>query len=338
MLKNKNHKTLPKKKILIGAAIAIIAVIVAVIAIMMANNEEKTKKLKKVSDPELARAMTYDQFADGDENIEGTDYVKFSAFFLRDVNNDGYAEKIKGTCKQIGKEDTLYMEVNVQTEGMLKNGKIEIDGKNFYLVTTAPKDNELKDNYVSTNTKVMEFSDLNNGTQKLLTGVIRSGDYSYSSSTASAIGSNLNNLSRNDNKIIFTGTYVGSDGNEIEIKKEIVLQTDWYGTTSASVSTSTSTYNDLENREDEANGTITLTAGIRTQEINNQLSIKKNYVEGTIPQLNGYNPVSVTSELAADSFTYDETSRKFTFTREATLDDNGDITKLISRDNAYTLM
>ena len=66
MLKNKNHKTLPKKKILIGAAIAIIAVIVAVIAIMMANNEEKTKKLKRVSDPELARAMTYDQFFDVD--------------------------------------------------------------------------------------------------------------------------------------------------------------------------------------------------------------------------------------------------------------------------------
>ena len=49
MLKNKNQKTLPKKKILIGAAIAIIAVIVAVIAIMMANKEEKTKKLKRLS-------------------------------------------------------------------------------------------------------------------------------------------------------------------------------------------------------------------------------------------------------------------------------------------------
>ena len=30
MLKNKNHKTLPKKKILIGAVIAIIAIIVAI--------------------------------------------------------------------------------------------------------------------------------------------------------------------------------------------------------------------------------------------------------------------------------------------------------------------
>ena len=39
--------------------------------------------------------MTYDQFEDGDENIEGTDNVKFSAFYLRDLDGDGYAEKIK---------------------------------------------------------------------------------------------------------------------------------------------------------------------------------------------------------------------------------------------------
>ena len=337
MLKNKNHKTLPKKKILIGAAIAIIAIIVAVIAIMMANNEEKTKKLKRVSDPELARAMTYDQFVDGDENIEGTDYVKFSAFFLRDVNNDGYAEKIKGTCKQIGKEDTLYMEVNVQTEGMLKNGKIEIDGKNFYLVTTAPKDNELKDNYVSTNTKVMEFSDLNNGTQKLLTGVIRSGDYSYSSSTASAIGSNINNLSRNDNKIIFTGTYIGVDNTETEIRKEINLTTDWYGTATASLYASNSTHYDIENRTDKENGTITFDVDIRSQETKGLLNINKNYVEGTIPQLNGYDPISVTTTSTTTSFNYDETTKKFTLTREATAGEDGKITSSVSRDNYYKI-
>ena len=337
MLKNKNKKTLPKKKILIGAVIAIIAVIVAVIAIMMANKEEKTKKLKRVSDPELARAMTYDQFVDGDENIEGTDYVKFSAFFLRDVNNDGYAEKIKGTCKQIGKEDTLYMEVNVQTEGMLKNGKIEIDGKNFYLVTTAPKDNELKDNYVSTNTKVMEFSDLNNGTQKLLTGVIRSGDYSYSSNTASAIGSNINNLSRNDNKIIFTGTYIGVDNTETEIRKEINLTTDWYGTATASLYASNSTHYDIENRTDKENGTITFDVDINSQETKGLLNINKNYVEGTIPQLNGYDPISVTTTSATTSFNYDETTKKFTLTREATVGEDGKITSSVSRDNYYKI-
>lgn len=229
------------------------------------------------------------------------------------------------------------MEINVQTDGILKNAKVEIDGKNFYLATTAPKDNELKDNYIGTNIKKLEFNDMTNGTQKLITGAVRSGDYSYASSKASAIGSNINNLSRDDNKVTFTGTYVSSDGNEIQINKEINLQMDWYGSTSASVSTSTSTYNDIENREDEANGTITLTAEIRSQENNNQLIVKKNYVEGTIPQLNGYDPISVVSELSTDKFVYDKNTKKFTITREAVVNDNGDITKSISRDNKYIL-
>ena len=51
---------------------------------------------------ELLRAMTYDRFNDGDEKVEGTDNVEFSAFFLRDIDGDGYGDKIKGTCKEIG--------------------------------------------------------------------------------------------------------------------------------------------------------------------------------------------------------------------------------------------
>ena len=336
-LKEKLKKEITKKKIATIAIFAV-AVIIAIIAIVVnQTNEQSSKRKRIIADGELARAMTYDQFAEGDDAIEGTDNVKFSAFFLRDINGDGYAEKIKGTCKQIGKEDTLYMEVNVQTDGILKNAKIEVDGKNFYLATTAPKDNELKDNYVGTNIKKLEFNDMANGTQKLITGVVRSGDYSYTSSKASAIGSNINNLSRNDNKIIFTGTYVGSDGNEVQINKEINLQTDWYGTTSASITTSSSTYYDIQDRQNEEDGTLTLTAGIRAFENNYQLNIKKNYVEGTIPQLNGYNPISVTAETSTDSFNYDEATRKFTLTRDAQVDETGNITKSISRDNIHTL-
>ena len=103
MLKKLKEKLSKKKIITIG--IALIAIITTLVAILLNQPETRTKK-KRIS-AELARAMTYDQFADGDENVDGTSNVKFSAFFLRDVNNDGYAEKIKGTCKEIGKEDTL---------------------------------------------------------------------------------------------------------------------------------------------------------------------------------------------------------------------------------------
>ena len=335
-LKGKFEKGFSKKKI-ISIAIFAVAVIATIIAIVVNQTSEQSSKKKVVVDSELARAMTYDQFVDGDEAVDGTDNVKFSAFFLRDVNNDGYAEKIKGTCKQIGNEDTLYMEVNVQTEGILKNGKIEIDGKNFYLATTAPKDNELKDNYIGSDIKTLEFNDMVNGTQKLLTGIVRSGDYSYSSLKANAIGSNINNLSRDDNKVTFTGTYVDSDGNEIEINKEINLQMDWYGTTSASISTSTSAYYDLQDRQNEEEGTLTLTAGIQAKENNNQLIIKRNYVEGTIPKLNGYSPISVTTESSVDSFYYNETSGYFRMSRVSDVDENGDMTRSISGDNKYNL-
>ena len=334
MLKKLKEKLSKKKIITIG--IAIIAIITTIVAIMLNQTETQSKKKRVSADSELARAMTYDQFADGDENVDGTNNVKFSAFFLRDVNNDGYAEKIKGTCKEIGKEDTLYMEINVQTEGVLKNGKIEIDGKNFYLATTSPKDAQLKDNYISTNTKKIEFNDLNNGTQKLLTGIVRSGDYSYSSSKTSAIGNNINNLSRNDNQIVFTGTYIGSDGSSTEIRKEINLSTDWYGKTTASIGTSTSTYYDIDDRQDETNGTLTLTAGITAYENTEELKIKKNYVEGTIPQLNGYDPISVTSTTSA-SFNYDESTKKFTITREAVTDATGNITTTVADTNTYFL-
>ena len=53
------------------------------------------------------------------------------------------------------------------------------------LLGVETKDNELKDNYIGTNVKKLEFNDMTNGTQKLITGAVRSGDYSYASSKAS---------------------------------------------------------------------------------------------------------------------------------------------------------
>ena len=64
--------------------------------------------------------MTYEQVQEGEEKVQvqgpngemvDYDYVQFDAFFLRDINGDGYAEGIRGTCKEVGKEDTLYMEL-----------------------------------------------------------------------------------------------------------------------------------------------------------------------------------------------------------------------------------
>ena len=177
---NKFKKAIAQNKVkVISGAIAILAIVV--IAIIAINQASKMQNNQTAIGPELAKAMTYPIIEDkeGEASVEGTDNVKFDAFFLRDINGDGYAESIRGTSKEIGKEDTLYMELNVQTAGYLKDAKITVNGENFYLQTSLPKDDELKDNYIGNNIKTIEFNDLANGTQKMLTGIVRSGDYSY---------------------------------------------------------------------------------------------------------------------------------------------------------------
>ena len=279
---------------------------------------------------ELLRAMTYDRFNDGDEKVEGTDNVEFSAFFLRDIDGDGYGDKIKGTCKEIGKEDKLYMEVIVKTAGYLKDGKIEIDGKNFYLQTSLPKDTELIDNYISDNLKTIEFEDLNNGTQKLLTGMTRSGDYSYTSKKLLALQNDISNYSRDDNTIILTGTYVDDGGNEMPIRKEISLTVDWYGAARTEFLDRSQTYHNLSNIIHEDTQEIDLNFGIESSEAMTELLLSKNYVEGTIPELNGYFPIDVICDSKNIQFTYDRDTRKFTITKEAQKDSLGRITS-----NAY---
>ena len=315
------------KLTLIGGIIAILLVLLTTVIMQSIKRDNIIK-----ANPELGRAMNYEEFTDNDAKVEGTENVKFSAFFLRDINQDGYAEKIKGTCKQIGKEDTLYMEINVETAGMLKNAKIEIQGNNFYLQTALPKDNELKDNYIGDNVKTIEFNDLNNGTQKLLTGIVRSGNYSYGSSKSEAIGNNINNLSRKDNKVILTGTYVNENNEEIPIRKEVDLETDWYGVAKANINTTTQNKS-LENVIDEESGKVNLDFTIYTNETQNELLLSKNYVEGEIPKLNEYEPTKVEYTSNVGTFNYNKETRKFTIERTSKVDEQGNITSSLSRSN-----
>ena len=321
MLKKFRKKT-TRKKIFITIGIAIIAVVMAIAGIL--SKREITKENTFTPDSELARAMTYDQFKDSDADISGTDYVKFGAFFLRDVNNDGYAEKIKGTCKKIGAEDTLYMELNILTNGYLEDGVITINSDNFYLQTAIPKDNEVKENAFSNNTKQISLNKINNGSQKLLTGIIRSGDYTYESKKYEAIGDDTSKYSK-VNSITLTGTHVADDGTKTKISKTIKLNMDWYGSVKSEMPDNIAGSQNLnQSREntnivDETNNRAILEFNIGTQEVNNELILSKVCVEGTLPQLNGYNPSKVEVKNQNASINYDEETRKFTIKKSAEL-------------------
>ena len=320
-----------KVKLMIGGGIiAIIAVIL--FGVFMQVRE---RAYIQNTNPELARAMEYEEVQEGDEAVEGTEYVSFDAFFLRDINQDGYAERIRGTCKEIGNEDTLYMELNIQTAGYLKNAKIDINGENFYLQTALPKDNELKDNYIGNNIKTIEFNNLSNGTQKMLTGLVRSGDYSQASRKAEAIGNNINNYSK-VNSVTLTGTYVGEDGAETQITKKVDFNVDWYGEAEARIN-STLQNKDITNAINEEKGELSLEFTIYTEEINKELILSKNYVEGQIPELNGYKPLRVEYTGSNGVLNYDAQTMTFTIDKNAQANEEGNITTSIARSNNYEI-
>ena len=331
MLK-KFGKKITKKGLLIagGIAIALVAVIIAIA--IVSSKGEGTKKKNFTPDSELARAMTYDQFTDADSSVDGTDYVKFGAFFLRDINNDGYAEKIKGTCKQVGKEDTLYMELNVLTNGYLENGVITINSDNFYLQTAIPKDSEVKDNVISNNTKQISLNQINNGTQKLLTGIVRSGDYSYDSQKFAAIGLDTTKMS-GVNSIVLTGTHVAADGTRTAINKTIELNMDWYGNAKAEIPSyflSNQNLNQIKdntNVGDTENNKAVFEFEVAMQEVNNNILLSKVCLEGTVPQVNGYNALNVESLDDNLVCSFDSEKSTFVATKTSELDESGTISK-----------
>lgn len=227
---------LNKKKIIIGLIILIVA-----IALISSILLIKYKK-RNVYTGELARSMSYDQVKEGEEKVDGTDSITFDAFFLRDLDGDGYAEKLRGTARNIGGEDTLYMELNVLSNGRLEDAVIEINSDNFYFQTSLPRDNEIKENAIGSNIKQIKLNTINNGTQKMLTGMVRSGDYSQGSRKTAAIGNNISKYSK-VNSITLRGTQVeiirDSNGNETEkripIDKTITFNVDWHGTTKTEI-------------------------------------------------------------------------------------------------------
>ena len=320
-----------RKKIFIGSIIVLAIILLSVVGYRLLNR----KSIEEV--PEILRSRTYEQVEEGDETIDGTDYVTFDAYYLRDLNGDGYAEKLRGTCREIGTQDTLYMDLNVLTNGTLKNGKITINGENFRFSTALVKDSVIAQDYISSDTKEIKLNDLNAGTQKLIFGIVQSGDYTRNSLLASAIGNDTNKYNVDTNTITLTGTHVSDEGVETEISKTVYLTNDWYGTTQASIYSTSQTYESLQDALDEENQKVTISFNVYPNEIKEQLILQKNHTDITIPQLNGYDPISVTTTTQNVASSYDEQTHIFTMEKTSQVNENSIITTSLSRNLSYNV-
>ncbi len=329
--KVQGKQTKLKAKLLVACS----ALMLAIISLTLLFSNSRKNEFHPTG--EIARSMTYDTVDPGDENIDATEYVKFDAFFLRDLNGDGIADGIRGACRKIGESETLYMELNILTQGKLENGVITINNNNFYLQTAIPKDTEVKENAIGNNINKIELNTINNGTQKLLTGMVRSGDYDYSSSKASAIENDTSKYSK-ENSVTLTGEYVSEDGEtRIPIEKEVKFQVDWHGSINANI-IDVNKKQDLTKAIDKENEELNLEFAVKTKEPKEELIIKKSVLEGEIPQLNGQSPIKVEAINNVSNFSYDEVTRKFTFEKESTLtEETGIVSNTISRENTYNI-
>ena len=272
----------------------------------------------------LAKQMTYDQVKEGEEKTDN-DYVTFDAFFLKDLNGDGTPEKVRGTCKEVFTDDDLYLELNVKTKGYLKDAKIDIgkqSSRNYYFNTELAADSQIKQDYVADDTQTIEFNKLNNGTHLLLSGKVRSGRYEEKKDDFGGHLSALTpeNLSMKNN-IVFTGTWVEEkeDGTtqEVPISKTVPFQVDWYGTNQCDWDYKTA---DVQTNQattiiDKTKQQFNLAIKLYVTDTVEELLVKDYTIEGTLPQINGYDPISVTTDND-NTINYDTTTHKFSIKKQ----------------------
>ncbi len=311
-----------RQKLLIGASVLATA-IVLVIALVGSYNQIKPQDMG-----EIARSMTYNQVQPGEENVPDTnECVKFDAFFLRDLNYDGIAESIRGTCRNVKETDTLYIELKVQTNGRLENGVITINGENFDFQTSLPKDSIIRDNTIGNDIETINLKTVNTGWQKLISGTIKSNITEYDTSKYSKKGT-----------VTLTGTYISDDGSiNKAVRKEVQFDVDWHGSVRAEI-TNTTQYKDIKAAIDEENDELKLEFTVSTTETKEELILKKSVVEGTIPLFNEQPPIRVECTSSNVKFDYDPDTRNFTIERESVLnEDTKIVTDKISRNNNYTI-
>ena len=84
--------------------------------------------LKKTYANTNPRLLQYTQYQDGDELIDGTEYVTFDAYFYENLN--GTPTKIRGEYLNINESADLWLDLHVFGDVQLKDAKIYLQNNN----------------------------------------------------------------------------------------------------------------------------------------------------------------------------------------------------------------
>ena len=188
------------KKILtaIISLIALVGIGIATNMVVTNNNIQLNSKAHKAPSIEERRA------------INGTVNVTFDAYFLNNSErtNEALLGPIIGPVISNIPNKEMYMELSVLGDGELRNGTIKFATTNSVVTTTLVSDNVINGSYIGKATD-LNLKTVTSGTTRIIKALVHPNveDKDY--------------FVRNDNKVIFKGTYVSADGTETLLEKEV---------------------------------------------------------------------------------------------------------------------
>lgn len=229
-----------------------------------------------------------------------------------DVYYDGGKHTVSA---DVNAEDTkLNIALNVKKTGYIKDAVVDFSDTNFKIAKTEESDNIQA---VDAENKKISFNQINNGenvTETINIALDKKDEISE-------------DMFDRDNTIKFTGTYVNAKGEEVAVKKDIVVHTSW----TASTAKAKLGYKITKYIPYSANNVSKLiTQGKITSYVENSvLPIKNTNIEVNAPKINNKYPETVTvvanstnatngdangDNFSKNNWSYDSTTGKITIT------------------------
>lgn len=218
--------------------------------------------------------LSFNPVEPGDEAVDGTNFVKFDAFFLDDKDEDGEAEGYRGTEIEVGKSDKLYFDIKVMGDKELRNAHIRFDNESVKVSGTIAKGSLVSSTVSSEDFEQINLKTINTGLSSFfylnVTPYVEDNIRAYNST----------------NKVYLEGTLVDTvTGEEQNISKEVTFAVNAYGTEITSY---------VRKTKDTEVAPFSVVYNIEVHETANQMPIYVSHIHGKVYDLNGVKPSNVT--------------------------------------------
>ena len=188
-----------------------IAVIILIILSLLGINLYVNKIVKNFSDTSNINAKSgdYTPVQYGEERVEGTNFVTFDAYFLK--NSQKYRGEYLPYTKDRDKgynatSKNLWIELRVLGNGSLKNAKLLFTQDNITEKFKMLESETIAHDSVGINLNQINLKEVPNGKTVLF---------------RVEVNANLKKFISNDNKVKLVGEYVANDGSATPIEKEV---------------------------------------------------------------------------------------------------------------------